>query len=89
MHEHDCCQPSWGWREEPSHWHGPHHAFSRHCCCCCPWCFGAGPWEHAPLGFVRRFRTKEEKIAALEEYLEALKKEAQAVEEKIRRLREE
>lgn len=88
MLEHDCCQPSWGWLEEPHHhWHGPHHAFSRHCCCPC--CFGAGLWEHAPFGFVRRFRTKEEKIAELEEYLEALKKEAQAVEEKIRRLRAE
>lgn len=44
--------------------------------CCCP-----------PRGF-RRFWTKEEKIAALERYLEALRKEAQAVEEKLAELRE-
>ena len=34
-------------------------------------------------GFGRRFLTKEEKIAELQEYLESLKKEAQAVEERI------
>lgn len=43
----------------------------------------------APLGLLRRFRTKEERIAELEAYLEALKKETQAVEEKLRCLREE
>ncbi len=42
----------------------------------------------APWGFRRRFATKEEKIAELEAYLEALRKEAQAVEEKLRCLRE-
>ena len=38
-------------------------------------------------GFGRRFLTKEEKIAELEEYLESLKKEAQAVEERIAALK--
>jgi len=36
---------------------------------------------------VRRFRTKEERIAELERYLEALKKEVQAAEEKLQDLR--
>ena len=51
---------------------GPRHWRS---CCCLAWGF-------------RRFWTKEEKIAALEHYLEALKKEAQAVEEKLAELRQ-
>ena len=40
-------------------------------------------------GFGRRFLTKEEKIAGLEEYLESLQKEAQAVEERIAELKGE
>ena len=58
-----------------------------------PWFFreprGPRPWGGCcrPWGF-RRFWTKEEKIAALERYLEALKKEAQAVEEKLAELRQ-
>lgn len=40
-------------------------------------------------GFERRFLTKEEKIAELQEYLESLQKEAQAVEEHIAALRGE
>lgn len=79
---HECCGPFWG--REKEH-HGFHRRWSSPCFCWCCW----GPASQAPLGFVRRFRTKEEKIAELEAYLEALKKEAQAVEEKIRRLREE
>jgi len=59
-----------------------------------PWFFGEprglslGGCYCRPFGF-RRFWTKEEKIAALERYLEALKKEAQAVEEKIAELRQQ
>ncbi len=34
-------------------------------------------------GFIRRFATKEEQVCELEGYLEALKKEVQAVEEHI------
>ena len=40
-------------------------------------------------GFGRRFLTKEEKIAGLQEYLENLQKEAQAVEERITELQGE
>lgn len=91
---HECCVAPWP--PYPGHFHGhshghpePHvspYCWGPCCCCCCP-CGGYLP--QAPFGFVRRFRTKEEKIAELEAYLEALKKEAQAVEEKLRRLREE
>ena len=38
--------------------------------------------------FGRRFVTKEEKIAGLQEYLESLQKEAQAVQEHIAELQE-
>ncbi|MFY9140104.1 MAG: hypothetical protein WBJ83_03865 [Thermacetogeniaceae bacterium] len=47
------------------------------CGCCC----GGG--------FNRRFFTKEEKIAKLENYLKDLKAEMAAVEDKIKRLKEE
>ena len=40
-------------------------------------------------GFRRRFFTKEEKIAKLENYLKELKAEAAAVEAEIKRLKEE
>ena len=56
-----------------------HHGGSCGCGCGC----GCGG------GFGRRFLTKEEKIAGLEEYLESLQKEAQAVEEHIAALRGE
>ncbi len=39
--------------------------------------------------FGRRFMTKEERIAELEEYLENLQKEAQAVQEHIAKLQKE
>lgn len=38
------------------------------------------PWG---MGFRRRFSTREERIARLEEYLEGLRAEAKAVEERI------
>lgn len=40
-------------------------------------------------GFNRRFFTREEKIAKLENYLKDLKAEMEAVEAKIKRLKEE
>ncbi|HHW29616.1 MAG TPA: DUF5320 domain-containing protein [Syntrophomonadaceae bacterium] len=40
-------------------------------------------------GFKRRFFTREEKIAKLENYLKDLKAEMEAVEAKIKRLKEE
>lgn len=69
------------WHEMRSH-HGSHH----HC--------GCGRGHHGGScgcggGFERRFLTKEEKIAGLQEYLESLQKEAQAVEERIAALKGE
>lgn len=58
--------------------HGAHH---RHGC----GCSGHG----AARGFQRRFSTKAERIAQLREYLEALKAEAKAVEERIVELEKE
>lgn len=87
MHEPEYCRPSRGWEKElhpHSHHHGPFHGFGCCPCCCRPYWVAS-----APLGLLRRFRTKEERIAELEAYLEALKKETQAVEEKLRCLREE
>lgn len=49
----------------------------RHGGCCCT----GGP-------FRRRFFTKEEKLARLEEYLGDLRAEMKAVEEKIRKIKE-
>jgi hypothetical protein len=54
-----------------------HHGSSCGCSCGC-----SG-------GFGRRFLTKEEKVAGLQEYLESLRKEAQAVEERIAALKGE
>jgi iron-sulfur cluster repair protein YtfE (RIC family) len=55
--------------------HGTHHGAS----CCCG--------GHARLG--PSFWTKKEKIAWLEEYLESLREETKAVEERIAALSEE
>ncbi len=65
--------------ESESH-HGGRHQGYRHGCSC-----GCG----GPFRFGRRFWTKAEKIAWLEEYLEGLRNEAQAVEERIAALRGE
>ncbi len=72
---HEGCGPFWSTEEHHGHHWGHPSLFSP---CCCP----------EPLGF-RRFWTKEEKIKVLEDYLASLRKEAQAVEEKLRKLREE
>jgi hypothetical protein len=57
-------------------WHrGHHHGGS----CCC-----GGPFRFGP-----RFWTKKEKIAWLEEYLEGLREEAKAVDERIAALKGE
>lgn len=61
-------------------WHGRgHHGGHRHG-------GGCGCGQHR--GFRRRFWTKEERIAWLESYLENLQAEAQAVEEKIAKMKE-
>jgi len=65
--------------ESKSH-HGGWHRGHRHGCSC-----GCG----GPFRFGRRFWTKKEKIAWLEEYLEGLQEEAKAVEERIAALKVE
>ena len=65
--------------ESGSH-HGGSHRGHRHGCSC-----GCG----GPFRFGPRFWTKAEKIAWLEEYLEGLQEEAQAVEERIAKLKGE
>ena len=57
--------------------HGRHHAHGSGCGC------GAG------FGFGACFATRDEKVSWLEQYLESLQQEVQAVEERIAKLREE
>jgi ribosomal protein L9 len=62
-----------------------HHGHGRRHC-------GCGQGNHGDScecgrGFGRRFLTKEEKSAGLQEYLENLQREAQAVEERIAALK--
>lgn len=60
--------------------HGRHH---HHGCGC-----HGGEWGWGPgHGFHRRFRTREEEVADLEAYLNELKLEAQAVEERLETLK--
>jgi hypothetical protein len=71
-------------------YHGKHHGGLGYgySCCCGEW---PGPGRHFGFGwrfgpgehFRRRFPTREERIAWLEEYLKALQAEAKAVEERI------
>ena len=72
-HSEECCrgdehQQECGCKEHHSG-HGEHHC-----------CHGEG--MHG-MGWHRRFPTREERIAELEEYLKALRAEAQGVEEHI------
>lgn len=67
--------------------HGMHHHHYEYCCCygyCC--CGEPRPREWA-LGFHRRFSTREERIARLEEYLKELQAELQAVQEYLAELK--
>jgi hypothetical protein len=88
----ECCEGPWeetrGHHEHRRHRHTHHH---RCCPCCCPafawWTFFGSP-AFPPAALPRRFWTKEERITALERYLESLRKEAQGVEEEIKKLRE-
>jgi len=68
--------------------HGEHQGGCGHSygCCCGE---RPGPGGHfAPGGhFRRRFPTREERIAWLEEYLQELQAEAQAVEERIAKMK--
>lgn len=65
-----------------------HHGRGRHHCGCDQAHHGGSCGCGCGGGF-RRFLTKEEKIAGLQEYLESLQKEAQAVEDRIAALRGE
>ena len=70
--------------QHPGH-HGPHGEGmeqAMHGCCHTSMACRCG--HHGP--FVRRFFTKEERIAWLEKYLEEVKAEMQAVEEHIARM---
>lgn len=61
--------------------HGVHHyQGSGHCCCCQPGGFHEGL-------FQRRFSTRRERIAQLEEYLKALQAEVKAVEEHLAKMK--
>jgi len=78
--------------------HGEHHGGHAYTCC-----YGEEPgpgWPFGPGGhlgfgqhfgpgghFRRRFPTREERIAWLEEYLKELQAEAKAVEERIARMK--
>jgi hypothetical protein len=73
-----CCEH----RGHRSHW--GHHALSHRSWCGC----GCGQGGHgAGIPFRRRFRTREERAAWLEEYLQELQAEAKAVEERIARMK--
>jgi hypothetical protein len=67
--------------------HGPHGLYARGhqhgggCGC------GCGRGGSHPFHFQRRFQAKEEKIAGLEKYLESLRLEAKAVEERLTELK--
>ncbi|MGQ9494323.1 MAG: hypothetical protein ACUVR2_11285 [Anaerolineae bacterium] len=68
--------------------HGVH--YGRHGYGCCYDVEYFDPWMHfAPrmMRFRRRFPTREERIAWLEEYLKELQVEAKAVEERIAELK--
>lgn len=64
--------------EHKGHHHGGRHRCHQHAASC-----GCGGHSH----FGRRFWTREERIAKLEQYLEDLRQEAQAVEERIAEMR--
>ncbi len=82
-HENDecCCG-----RDDRHH----HHLYRHGACCCCCCCEGSHNLSCGCGGerpFRRRYRSREERIAALEAYLADLQGEAKGVEEEIARLR--
>jgi hypothetical protein len=58
---------------------GGHHGWGEGASCCC----GGGH----PSGFQRRFSTREEEAAALEDYLKELEAEAKGVRERLAEIR--
>jgi hypothetical protein len=84
-HRHECgC--GCGEHERYSHRGGYHHHHAHHGDCGheggCE-CEEQHPGHSGQAGFRRRFRSREEHIAELEAYLEDLRAEAAAVEERI------
>jgi len=82
-HEEQRGHSPWGhaWRHWERHM-PPHHFWGRgHDCGCGSMAWGSG------FAFRRRFPTREERIAWLEQYLKDLQAEAKAVEERIAELR--
>lgn len=88
-HEGDCgCSSHHGWgyghgcgcghHTHYHHRHGPCGCQHSDLCCC--------PEKYGP-GFHRRFRSRAERIAELEEYLRELEAEAQGVREALEALR--
>ncbi len=67
--------------------HGEHHGFHGHTCWCGCYDFGFRMHFGPGIHFTRRFSTKEERIAWLEEYLKELKAEVKAVEERLAEIR--
>jgi len=67
---------------------GGHHGWGAGASCCCG-C--GGHWQHGggghPFGLHRRFSTREEEAAALEDYLKALEAEAKGVRERLAEMR--
>lgn len=76
-----CCNEGHG------HHHGRHHGGGCEGGGCSCGCGGGSECECGNGGFERRFQTKAEQIAELEEYLGELKAEVQAVEERLADLR--
>jgi hypothetical protein len=64
------------------HHHGRHHRHHGDACCA-----GRGKGGPARGAFQRRFFSREERIAELEQYLNDLQAEAKGVEEELARLR--
>ena len=69
---------------------GGHHGWGAGASCCCGGdhrqhgcCCGGGH----PSGFQRRFSTKEEETAGLEDYLKELEAEAEGVRERLAEIR--
>ncbi len=77
---HDCHSHRSGHGHHDCH---GHHGHAKHHRCATARCCKSG---HS---FKRRFFTREERIAWLEEYLEELQAEAEAVEERIANMKEE
>ena len=63
-----------------------HEGHRRHYACGCRCCCHEGPWQ-PERRFWRRFSTRDERVARLEGYLEDLRAEAQAVEERIQAMK--